>query len=206
MVRHIILWLIVLLIVLALSPFLTTRAEIAAVAHQEWHEQSRLLGPSWAAVATVIGEAAYNHSGRPLENIAMGTIVVDKVNPDEVGPVLKLGEWYYDVARHLVTLFLLLHFVMLRVSLLLVWLFLLSPITIACILEGRSQHRIRNEEIQVHSPVGWNTSTHAVLLLVFMTIAYFATTLPFPAILYPAWVVLLSACFIPMLANMQRLR
>lgn len=184
---------------------MVTRESITASTKSDWEKQFTLLGPHIATYAAHAAEGVYRTLVAPVELACMRLAIVDKVNPEEVGPVLKLGEWYYFMVNHIITLFISLHAVIVRLTLLVAWIVVLSPLFVACVIEGRQQHRIKTEEFRVHSPVKSNFAWHALIALIFGVATFLASNLPVPWIFYPGWAVVSAFCLIPLFAHMQRL-
>ena len=184
---------------------MVTHESITARTTSEWEKQFTLLGPRVAALAARAAEGVYQTVVAPVEKACMRVAIVDKVNPEEVGPVLKLGEWYYFMVNHIITLFISLHSLIVRLTLLIAWMVVLSPLFVACAIEGLTQHRIKTEEFGVHSPVKSNLAWHALIALIFGVATYLASNLPVPWIFYPGWAVVSAFCLIPLFAHMQRL-
>lgn len=205
MFRHCIIWLFLGLFVTLVSPVMVSRESITARTTSDWEKQFTLLGPGVATYAARAAEGVYRTLVSPLERACMRVVIVDTVNPKEVGPVLKLGEWYYFMVNHILTLFISLHSVIVRLTLLIAWMVVLSPLFVACVIEGIAQHRIKTEEFGVHSPVKSNFAWHVLIGLTFGVATYLASNLPVPWSFYPGWAVVSAFCLIPLFAHMQRL-
>ena len=115
---------------------MVSRESITARTTSDWEKQFTLLGPGVATYAARAAEGVYRTLVSPLERACMRVVIVDNVNPEEVGPVLKLGEWYYFMVNHILTLFISLHSVIVRVTLLIAWVVVLSPLFVACVIEA----------------------------------------------------------------------
>ena len=205
MFRHFVIWLFLGVVVTIVSPALVTRESIITRTTSDWEKQFTLLGPAVSGYAVRVAEGAYRTLVAPVERACMRLAIVDRVNPEEVGPVLKLGEWYYFMINHILTLFISLHAVILRLTILVAWIVVLLPLFIACVIEGRAQHRIKIEEFGVHSPVKSNAAWHVLIALILGVATFLASNLPVPWVFYPAWAVVCAFCLIPFFAHMQRL-
>lgn len=202
---HLKLYLVLMVVLLAVVPALTTSGRIADLIRGEATQIQRSMGGTYSN--TVITQANSWHGA--VFGAGPGQPAVKKLHVDDqvhnepsLFNLRNLSSKTNDIVLNWSLVFYLL---CLRLAIVITWLPYIAPFLAATVVHGFAYRKVKQTTIGVHSPVTFSLAGHGLITLILLPVVYFVVPFPLPPSVLTIWTVLVSFPMILAIRNVQRM-
>lgn len=206
--KHVLLWLIALLLGALLVPALSSSADIMRRVLREITLIEAVLGKKETAEITQSASAIYRslflETGL-VESSKKALVSKEEQRSSEAvfgGSVTKVSDITND---YILGLSALCFASLVRIMIFGAWMPYMLPFFIAAIADGMARRQIKMVSFGYVSPVLYSLALHSMITIIFLPMLYLIVPIPLSPILIPFWALIAAIPVMAMISNTQRL-